>query len=206
MAENNKRMVAFNIKNAKYALKKDEGYDTPVAFGYADSLALQADYSEKIIYGDGMKIATIPNDKGKTGTLTLLTVDDAYEVAMKRRLATANGMAEIKQLASIEHAIYYEFEYMENDGDTRTAKVWMYGVTSGRPSESLSQTTEDINNNNVDYALTIRGTLLMDSAGTAQYTDASGNHVVVWQVMALPEDTGYATFGDTCPIPKASAV
>lgn len=203
MAENNKKLVAFNIKNAKYALKQDTGYTTPVALGYSDSLALEADYSEKKINGDGRIIKVIPNDKGKTGTLTLLTIDDAYEISMKRRMKTANGTSEIKQYASIEQALYYEFEYMEEDGDIRTAKVWMYGVTSGRPSESLSQTTEDINNNNVDYALTIKGTPLMDSVGTAQYVDVSGNAIYVWQECCLPGDTGYADFGTTCKSPKA---
>ena len=206
MAESTKRLVSFNIKNAKYALKTDDGYATPVALGYADSISLEAAYSEKVLYGDGLKIATIPNDKGKTGTLTLLTIDEGYEIAMKRRMKIASGTAEIKQFASVEHALYYEFEYMEDDGDIRTAKVWMYGVTSGRPSDSLSQTTEDINNNNVGYSLTIKGVPLMANTGEAQYKDAQGNSLYVWQVCCLPDDTGYATFGDTCTAPKAAAV
>lgn len=200
---NNKKFVAFNIKNAKYALKTDEGYASPVSIGYSDSLALEADYSEKKIHGDGRVLKVIPNDKGKTGTLTLLTIDDGYEIAMKRRMKTANGTAEIKQYASVEHALYHEFEYMEEDGDIKTAKVWIYGVTSGRPSDSLSQTTDDINNNNVDYSLTIKGTPLMNSQGTAPYQDENGNSIYVWQECCLPEDPGYEDFGKACNLPKA---
>ncbi len=104
----NKTLLRFNIKNAKYALETDSGYGTPVPFGYSDSIALEADYAEKVIYGDGKKVLTLPNDKGKTGTLTLLTLDEEYEIAMKRRMQIAVGIAEIKQLASVRHAIYFE--------------------------------------------------------------------------------------------------
>lgn len=204
MASEGKTLIRFNIKNAAYALKKtDGGYETPVPFGYSDSLSLEADYAEKVIYGDGRKVAIIPNDKGKTGTLGLLTIDEAYEIAMERRMATANGVAEIKQLASIEHAIYFEFDYMDNNQVQKTGKTILYGVTSGRPSDSLNQTTDDINNNTISYPLTIKGTPLMSAAGTAPYQDASGNTVYVWQETSIPTDSGYATFGKTITAPKA---
>ena len=203
---NEKTLVRFNIKNAKYALKSSDGsYAEPVAFGYSDAIALEADYSEKAIYGDGRKVAVIPNDKGKTGTLTLLALDEAYELAMKRRMKTANGTADVKQMASIEHAIYFETEQMTEDGKISTAKTVIYGVTSGRPSETFNQTTEDINNNNVDYALTIKGVPLMDTAGTAAYKDSDGNTVTVWQETVIPGDPGYEAFGKTISMPKASS-
>lgn len=198
-----KTLVRFNIKNAAYALKTTDGYDNPVPFGYSDSIALEADYAEKVIYGDGRKVATIPNDKGKTGRLILLALSELYELAMKRRMKTANGTAEIKQLASVEHAIYFETEYMNENQVLSTAKTVVYGVTSGRPSETFNQTTEDINNNNVEYPLTIKGVPLMDSAGTAAFKDEQGNEIWVWQETSLPEDTGYANFGKTITAPKA---
>lgn len=201
----NKTLLRFNIKNAKYALKSSNGYSAPVPFGYSDSIALEADYSEKVIYGDGKKILTIPNDKGKTGTLGLLTLDEAYEIAMKRRMKTSAGTAEIKQLASVEHAIYFETDYIEDDGEQKTAKTIIYGVTSGRPSQTYNQTTDDINNNNTDYPLTIKGVPLKASSGTEPYKDENGNIVYVWQETSIPGDTGYETFGATITDPKAPA-
>lgn len=201
-----KTLVRFNIKNAKYAIKTSEGYEKPVAFGYSDAIALEADYSEKVIYGDGRKVAILANDKGKTGTLTLLALDEAYEIAMKRRMRTANGVAEIKQFASVEHAIYFEFDYLdETTGVTKTGKTILYGVTSGRPSETLNQTTEDINNNNVDISLNIKGEVVKDSTGSSSYKDADGNIVYAWQETSVPGDTGYETFGQTITSPKVSA-
>ena len=202
---NEKTLVRFNIKNAKYAILNDEEYGQPVPYGYSDSMALEADYAEKVIYGDGRKVLTIPNDKGKTGTLTLLALDNDYEIAMKRRMKIANGTAEIKQRASIEHAVYFETEYADEDGVTKTAKTIVYGVTSGRPSETYSQTTDDINNNNVDYALTIKGAKLKDSSGSEDYKDENGNIVYAWQVTSLPEDPGYADFGKIITAPKAGS-
>lgn len=201
----NKTLLRFNIKNAAYAIHTSEGYAAPVPFGYSDSIALEADYSEKVIYGDGRKIAVIPNDKGKTGTLALLTLDEAYEIAMKRRMRTANGVAEIKQLSSVEHAVYFETDYMDEDQVTKTAKTIVYGVTSGRPSQSYNQTTEDINNNNTEYSLSIKGVPLMDSTGTKPYTDSNGNSVYVWQETVVPGDAGYENFGKTISAPKAAS-
>lgn len=201
-----KTLLRFNIKNAKYALKKSDGsYEAPVAFGYSDSISLDSDYSEKSIYGDGRKICTIPNDKGKTGNLVLLTLDEAYELAMQRRMQTSKGVAEIKQLASVEHAIYFEFDYMGEDQILKTAKTIIYGVTSGRPSQAYNQTTDDINNQNTTYPLTIKGVPLMASTGGTAYKDSKGNTIYVWQETAVPEDTGYANFGTTITAPQAKA-
>ena len=200
-----KTLVRFNIKNAAYALKTSEGYAPKVSIGYSDSISLEADYAEKVIYGDGRKLVTLPNDKGKTGTLGLLAIDEAYEIAMKRRMKTANGTAEIKQTAAVEHALYFEFDFMDDNGVQKTGKTIVYGVTSGRPSETLNQTTDDINNNTVSYPLTIKGTPLMSSAGSTPYTDENGNAVYVWQETCIPGDTGYANFGNTITAPKASS-
>lgn len=200
-----KTLVRFNIKNAAYAIKSTDGYGIPVSIGYSDSIALEADYAEKIIYGDGRKIAIIPNDKGKTGTLGLLAIDEAYEIAMKRRMKTANGTAEIKQFASVEHALYFEFDFLDDDGVQKTGKTIIYGVTSGRPSETLNQTTDDINNNTISYPLTIKGTPMKAATGTDTYKDANGNTVYVWQETSVPGDAGYDNFGKTITDPKISS-
>ena len=123
---------------------------------------------------------------------------------MKRRMKTANGTAEVKQTAAVEHALYFEFDFMDENQVQKTGKTIVYGVTSGRPSETLNQTTEDINNNIISYALNIKGTPLMNTAGTDVYKDENGNAVYVWQETSVPGDVGYETFGETISAPKAS--
>ena len=196
----NKKLIEFNIKNAKYYIPNKT--ESPVPFGYSDSLALEADYSEKVIYGDGIKIATLPNDKGKTGTLSLLAIDEAYEIAMKRRMKISTGTVEIKQTSAVEHHLYFETEYMEG-GTVKTAKTWVYGVTSGRPSQTYNQTTDDINNNNISYSISIKGTPVI--SGGKPYIDNEGNAVYAWQQTAIPGDANYDTFGTTFVPPTVSA-
>lgn len=200
-----KVLLRFSIKNAKYALRTATGYSAPVSFGYADSISLDSDYSEKTIYGDGKKILTIPNDKGKTGNLVLISLNTEYEIAMGRRMVTAGGTSEIKQLSSVEHAIYFEFDYMEEDQELKTAKVILYGVTSGRPSEAFNQTTEEINNQNITYPITVKGVPLMTADGTQPYVDAKGNTVYVWQETCLATDDKYNVFGQEIHIPRVAA-
>lgn len=67
MAKN--KLIKFNIKNVKYAVKNDLGeYGEPKDLAYANSLSLEADYNEQKIFGDGQIIGILADDKGKTGT------------------------------------------------------------------------------------------------------------------------------------------
>ena len=101
MADTKKTLVRFNVQNIKYALLKADGlYDSPVPYGTAIKMALEANSAVKVIYGDGRRICSIVNDKGKTGTMTTNNVSDEYEIAMGRKIKTANGTAEIKQICS----------------------------------------------------------------------------------------------------------
>ena len=89
----------------------------------------------------------------------------------------------------------------------KTAKTIVYGVTSGRPSQSYNQTTDDINNNNTEYSLTIRGIpMLQNGDSSIPYKDASGNVVYAWQETVVPGDPGYETFGQTIEAPRAPDV
>jgi hypothetical protein len=47
--------------------------------------------------------------------------------------------------------------------------------------------------------LTVLGTKLQDNLDAEDYKTANGNTVNVYRVIKYPEDTGYATFGDTVP-------
>lgn len=204
MTAQDKILVRFNIKNVKYAVQIGGLITEAWNLGYADSISLESNYTEKIIYGDGRVVHTIPNDKGKTGTLTLLAINEEYEYSMGRRLQTSKGYAEIKQSVSRTHALYFETDYIETDGEVKTAKTILYGVTSGRPSETYNQTTEDINDNKVSYPLTIKGIAMQKADGTA-YKDQYGNTVYVWQETCLPGDPGYDTFGTKIEAPTAPA-
>lgn len=204
---NDNTLVRFNVQNVKYAVQSANGvFATPVAYGTAIKMALQADSAIKKIYGDGRRICAIINDKGKTGTMTTNNISDDYEVAMGRKIQTARGLAETKQRKNVVHAIYFETCGYKNDGSMPIAKTWLYGVTSpNRPDESYDQNTDDINESTFDTPLEISGISLMSSDGETVYKDDKGNEVIVWQMTVTPTDANYDTFGDSVVTPQMPA-
>lgn len=204
MAEK-KTLVRFNVKNIKYALKTgDRTYDEPKEYGagLARSMALEPDSSVKKIYGDGRRICSIVNDRGKTGTMGTNNISDGYETDMGRKLKTKNGLAEIRQRRDVEHAIYFETEGFDEDGKQYTAKTWLYGCHSTTPpSESYEQNTDEVNESTFETALEINGETLVGS-DKKPYKDDKGNIIEVWQMTVTPEDEGYDTYGDAVVLPE----
>lgn len=200
------KMFKFNVKNVKYAVPGADGtYGTPKDLAYANSISLEADYDETKLFGDGQILAILGDDKGKTGTLSVTNIEKDYEIDMKRALEVQGGLADIQQRSSVEHAIYFEVDAIE-DGVGKTIKRWMFGVTTGKASETYEQTTDSPTINTYDYPLTVLGVNLKDSLGENDYTDENGNTIKVFYLTSFPGDAGYETFGDTVPTPKAKAV
>jgi hypothetical protein len=197
--------LAFNVKNVKFAVETTPGSGTwgaPQDLALADALTLEADYSEQVIYGDGKPQAVIADDRGMTGNLITTAINPTYEIAMKRALEIEGGLADVQQSGTVKHCLYYEVEVQDTSG-IKTIKAWLFGVYSGKPSETYNQTKEDPTINFYEHSLKIHGTKLQNALGTDDYVDANGNTLIVTRLVAWPEDTGYATFGDTVPTPTA---
>src|SRR5690554_4570743 len=151
------KMFKFNVKNVKYAVPGTNGtYGAPKDLAYANSISLEADYDETKLFGDGQILAILGDDKGKTGTLSVTNIEKDYEIDMKRALEIDGGLADIQQRSSVEHAIYFEVDAIE-DGVGKTIKRWMFGVTTGKASETYEQTTDNPTINTYDYPLTVLG-------------------------------------------------
>ena len=199
------KLFKFNIKNVKYSFKEELGtFGAPVDLAYANSLSLEADYNETKIFGDGQIIAILADDKGKTGTLSVLNIENDYEIACGRVKEIDGGYADIQQHSSVEHALYYEVDAIK-DGKPITIKNWLFGCITGKANETYQQTQDDPTVNTYDYPLTVMGVNLKNTAGTADYVDANGNTYRVTRLTAYPESTGYATFGASVPTPKEKA-
>lgn len=198
------KLFKFNVKNVKYAVPALGVYGAVKDLAYANSISLEADYNEIKLYGDGEILAVLGDDKGKTGTLSVTTIEKDYEVDMKRSMEAQTGLAEIQQRGSVEHAIYFETDAVK-DGVAFTIKRWLFGVSTGKASETYNQTTDDPTINNYDYPLTILGTNLKKATGDDNYVEANGNTIRVFSLTAFPEDTDFATFGATVPIPRVKA-
>lgn len=195
------KMFKFNVKNVKYAVPVEGVFGTPKDLAYANSISLEADYEETKLFGDGQILAILGDDKGKTGTLSVVNIEKDYEIDMKRSLEIEGGLADIQQRSSVEHAIYFEVDAIEN-GVGKTIKRWVFGVTTGKASETYEQTQDSPTINTYDYPLTVLGVNLKDSAGTADYKDEFGNTLKAFYVTSFPGEAGYATFESTVPTPK----
>lgn len=197
-----KNLIRFNIKNVKYAFPATDGGFTDFApMGTASKLAIETDASEKSIYGDGKRIIHYNNEKGKTGTVSLNTICNEYEIACGRKKRLDVGLADIKPTKNVPHVLYYEICEMNGENEISVAKGMLYGVTSTRPAESYDQTTDDINESSFDLPLVIDGTPLLAADGSV-YKDAKGNEVSVWGVIVTPDMDGYADFGKEVVLPK----
>lgn len=202
-----KNLLKFNAQNGKYALLGESA--TIKSIGKLDSVSLEADYSEQKIYGDGYVIDTIPSDKGLTGALATTLLNDEYEIDMGRKIELATGLADIKQLDSIPHNIYFEIFAREiegaNKGKNQVVKVWLLNVTTGKPGETFKQNEDGITVTTYENSLTVLGVPVKAATGEENYRDANGNEVYATKVVCYPDMVGYATFGDSVPVPKMKA-
>lgn len=204
MDKTGKTLIQFNVRNGQYAIKNNNAWViSPLT--WLNSFSKEKDMDTTPIYGDGDKQLTLVNDKGYTGTLGLTAQDLEYNKALGFTKELSNGLAEIQQLASIEHCIYFESQYTGKDGITKTKKTWVFGVEAQAPSEEYNQNTDSINQSNVEYTITIKGVNTLDAAGTADYRDANGNTIKTYTLSKIPGDTGYDTFENSVPTPQVSA-
>lgn len=194
--------VQFNVKSVKYCLASLPATVEDVA--YASQISFESAINKLPIYGDGQKLTEIFADQGFTGALSLIQVPEDFLKALGyKQEVDGTGLADVSVSKSVEVHLYYEIEVHEDDL-TKTVKFWCYNVIFERPSESYQQTTETPNLTTYELPFTILGTNLLNTLGTADYTDANGNTVKVWRQRKRPLDTDYATFG-TFVAPKVKA-
>lgn len=201
MAKTNE--LQFGVKNVKYAVRLPNGsYGVVNDLAFAHEIALEPTFSTQQIYGDGRVVAEIASDQGMTGNLTVIQIPHQYELDMKRKATLNDGTtADITQLDTIEHAIYYEVNKLEN-GINQTVKAWLLNVTSGKPTETNTQSQAEPTINNIEIPLTILGEFIKGAAGDGNYVDENGNEFLAYRVISKPGDTNYNTFHESVPTPR----
>ncbi len=195
--------LQFGIKNVKYAVKLPDGsYGVVQDLAFAHEIALEPTFSTQHVYGDGRVVAEIASDQGMTGTLIVIQIPHQYELDMKRKAVLSDGtVADITQLDTIEHAVYYEVNKLEN-GVNQTIKAWLLNVTSGKPSETNTQSQAEPTLNNIEIPLTILGEFIKQATGSNNYVDANGNEFQAYRITSKPGDANYTTFQNSVPTPR----
>lgn len=202
MSKTGKTLVEFNVKNGKYKV----GTGTVKPLTWLTKVALEPDVGETPIFGDGEEILTLQNDKGYNVTLGMTAPDEDFEKDNGISDALTGGTASVQRMKNPENAIYFETEYVGEDGVTKTKKVWLFGVRVSKPSITYDQNTDAQNASAAEYAGKVRGTYKKTTGGTEDYIDPeTGNKQKVFRLSAVPTDTGYATFDASVPVPTVKA-
>lgn len=131
--------IKFGISKCYYALKKAEGYETPVALPGAVSLSLAAQGELYKFYADNIEYFRSAVNNGYEGTLELALIPDSFltDVMGNELDATAKVLVEKVQNSSIEFAFGFQIE-----GDANASRFWLYNCVATRP-EIAGDTKED---------------------------------------------------------------
>ena len=201
-----KNIIEFNCKNGVYS---PDG-QTVKPLGYLTAISTEKNVDTKDIYGDGEIILSQMNDKGSTGSLEMTARDDDFEKDLGFEMEIEQGLAEAQILSSESIAVGAECYIVVKDKTSgkavqKTKKVWWLNVNVAPAGTSLSQNTDSTNEATVSYPLTIKGVNLMGADGVSEYVDENGNTRKIFKISCVPDNSNYATFLDTVPVPKAKA-
>lgn len=200
-----KNIIEFNCKNGVYSVDGS----TVKPLGYLTAISTEKNVDTKDIYGDGEIVLSQMNDKGFTGSLELTANDTDFEKDLGFAMEIEQGLADVQVMGSESIAIGVECYIVVKDAQgkavQKTKKVWFLNCNVSPASTSLSQNTDTTNEATVSYPLTIKGVNLMGADGITEHVDANGNTRKIFKISCLPDNTNYATFLDTVPVPKAKA-
>lgn len=196
-SKSGKTLIQYNCKNGVYSVGGTEV--EPLTF--LSSITTDKNTTSTDIYGDGELQVTLLSDRGSTGTLEMTARDEEFEIALGFIQKLSNGTGEVQVVQNKTISIGFETYYMSNDGAQKTKKVWFLGVNVSPAGETLSQSTDALNNTAASYPITIKGVNLKATGGTSDYVDANGNTMKVFKMSSVPTDAGYATFLDSVPTP-----
>lgn len=194
-----KTLLQYNCKNGVYSV--DGQQVNPL--GFLASITTDKNTSSTDKYGDGELQVTLISDKGSTGTLEMTARDTEFEIALGFMKELSNGLGEVQVVENKTISIGFETYMMGADGIQKTKKVWFLGVNVAPAGESISQTTDAINDTTASYPITIKGVNLKATGGSADYVDANGNTIKVFKLSSVPTDSNYATFLESVPVPTS---
>ena len=207
MATTRKKAAGYHgVQNMKFAPKSSTGYATELLdMKYAQSINPSALLDAAEQYADNRLVCRIPNDRGYEGEIGTTAPDPEVEKAAGFALEAANGLITTNNDTNLRVALYYEFLEVDEDGKQSVVKVWMFNVEIGKGSATYTTDRDSLEFGSYTYPFRAYGDKLMDSDGTDEYVDDKGLGRTAYLYTCRPDDTGYAAFGDTVPVPKVVA-
>ena len=204
------KIIEYGTRNVKVAVQAADGntWDTPFSVPYAKGIQLPATVNEQDVYANDTRQLRLISDQGYAGNAVFSARDTELETALgyMTKNIDSGGIAEKKANGYIPVCYYYETKIVLNNKKVVTGKNWLLNVNIGKSELSAQGQTENINLTDVQYPLTVFGLAKQTATGTEAYRDADGFEEYIVRIFKVPGDAGYATFGDTVPIPKHAEI
>lgn len=204
MAENykNQSPAYHGIRNAKYCVRGEGGAagSTVASLAFAKSISFEPAVETLDVYANDQKVLALISDKGYSGEFGTTAQDRTFETSLGQSIEVENGTADINIIGYKRFDMYYEYtEYTSSNNLPYTVKVWVLNVEASKATKEYNTNEDTPTIGEYLYPITVYGDKILDKEGTNTYKDANGNELVATRVIAVPSDTGYATFGDSVP-------
>jgi hypothetical protein len=211
MAENYKAQspAYHGIRNAKYCVRGEDGAagSTVADLSFAKSISFEPAVETLDVYANDQKVLALISDKGYSGEFGTTAQDRAFETSLGQAIEVESGTADINIIGYKRFDMYYEYtEYTSSNNLPYTVKVWVLNAEASKATKEYNTNEDTPTIGEYLYPITVYGDKILDKEGTNTYKDANGNELVATRVIAVPSDTGYATFGDSVPKVKMKSV
>lgn len=200
-----KDLAQFNVKNAVYNI---DGTSEVKPLTWMNTFTKNRNVNVTALYGDGEVQVSLYADTTISGAIGTTARDEEFEKAIGLAVALADSSLGEVAVNSVKKINFgFETEIVGKNGIVKVKKVWVFNVQVSPPSESLTQTQENITQSTVDYNYTGYGVNAQNAEGTGDYVNLeTGKTVRVYTASKKPNDENYATFLDSVPTPKMTTV
>lgn len=196
-----KALAQFNVKNAVYNIA---GTNEVKPLTWMNTFTKDRNVNITPLFGDGEVQVSLYADTTISGAIGTTARDEEFEkdIGLAVKFADESlGEVAINSVKKINFG--FETEIVGKDGIVKVKKVWVFNVQVSPPSESLTQTQENITQSTTDYNYTGYGVNAKAADGTTDYINPeTGKTVRAYTASKKPSDNTYATFLDSVPSPK----
>lgn len=196
-----KDLVQYNVQNAVYSLADDTA-GTVKPLTYMNTFSKDRNVNVKAFYGDGELQDSAYSDLSISGAIGTTARDTDFEKDLGFMQTLKDGLlAEVAVTGAKRVHLGFETFIKKKGEAPQVKRVWLLNAQISPPSESLTQTKEDITESTFDYNYTGYGVNLKTADGSSDYVDENGMKKKIFTVSARPGAAGYQTFFDKVPVP-----
>lgn len=198
------KAIYYNVSNGGFA---EHGAASPTikVLQYLKGITESVSESETDQYANGELVGSIKGVTKITGEIRTTARDPELEAMAALEISTDAGVARTIGRKGKRMDVHYAYNEVDDNGVETAVKVWMLNVEIGKPTRTHETKTNSATLGEYAYPYTCYGVKLKAATGNDDYVDEKGLPVIIHDVEARPDDTGYATFFASVPAPKYKA-